>query len=62
MGSMACPESQLNNYRSMLRNLIEERRSLLRRSGTLKTEHSPDYKQTAEEISKFYGKQTLIKR
>jgi hypothetical protein len=37
MGPIRCPETSVPNYHSMLRKILEERRSLLRRGGSLKS-------------------------
>ena len=37
MGPIGCPEASVKNYRSTLRKIPEERRSALRRGGSLKS-------------------------
>jgi hypothetical protein len=37
MGPIGCPETSATNYKSMLRNILEERRHHLYRGGSLKS-------------------------
>jgi hypothetical protein len=60
MGPIAYPETSVNNHRSTLRNITEERISHLHRGTTLKTNIVLLKSQLLKKFPDFCGKEILI--
>jgi hypothetical protein len=55
MKPIGCPETSVQSYHSMLRNIPKERRSHIHRGGSLKSRTLTDSTQFTDEVSGFCG-------